>query len=730
MAKIMLVNVTHVEESRVAIVNDGVLEQYEIETVNRASIKGNIYNAVVENLLPSIDAAFVKIGDDLKGFLPLDEVNFRLLPARDEGRGKGRIGQHLHPGQRIMVQVVREAFAGKPPTVTTYFSLPGRYLVLMPGVDASGISRKIEDPEQRERLRTLMEELRLPEGFGLIVRTAGMDQTKTELQRDLRYLLRLWESIQRGSRETDFPGLVHRERDLVLRTLRDYLAPDIQEVWIDSREGHERALEFVRDVMPGKARILKLYTGDRPIFSEFNLEEQIESIYKRRVRLRSGGEIVVDGTEALTAIDVNSARTARAGAAEETAVQTNLEAAAEIARQLRLRDLGGLIVVDFIDMASPRNRKRVEKAMRDALKADKAKYDVTSISKLGLMEISRQRIKGEKVGASYTTCPTCEGFGLVKNVEPAALSALRKLHTRLAGGSYGRIRMAVPPEVALWILNHKREDLSQLERRFAVRITVEPKASLLRHEAEFEFFPREKAEPAAHVAAIPGERPAPPPPPDLKEIQTLAEAASAGEPGAQAEEAAAAAQAAGTGRRRKRRRRRRGKGAGEQPAEAAVAVAAEVGDEPPRAELPEEAAGVEIEAPSPPPGEEPAPAAEFAEAASGGRRRRRRRRRRRGRGRGPEAMAHEGAVAAGTEAAVQPQTGPEADREEEPLVVPRYVRAEELMPAATGGAQRLQQSRRWSNRSRRRWAKTAPPAAAPFGPGQAPPDTEEEDAES
>jgi len=743
MAKIMLVNVTHVEESRVAIVNDGVLEQYEIETINRASIKGNIYNAVVENLLPSIDAAFVRIGDDLKGFLPLDEVNFRLLPAREESRNRGRIGQHLHPNQRIMVQVVREAFAGKPPTVTTYFSLPGRYLVLMPGVDASGISRKIEDPEQRERLRHLMEELRLPEGFGLIVRTAGMDQSKTELQRDLRYLLRLWESIQRSSREADFPGLVYRERDLVLRTLRDYLTPDIQEVWIDSKESYERALEFVRDVMPSKARIFKLYAGDRPIFSEFNLEDQIESIYKRRVPLPSGGEIVIDGTEALTAIDVNSARALRGGAAEETAVQTNLEAASEIARQLRLRDLGGLIVVDFIDMTSPRNRKRVEKAMRDALRADKAKYDVTSISKLGLMEISRQRIKGEKVGASYTTCPTCEGFGLVKNLEPAALSALRKLHTRLAGGSYGRIRMAVPPEVALWILNHKREDLSQLEKRFGVKITVEPKASLLRHEAEFEFFPREKVEPAAHLPAIPGERPAPPPPPDLKEIQTLAEAATGSIPGEgpAGAEAGPAGPAASSSRRRRRRRRRRGKGgldtggeaAPAAPAEAPQGAAAEMvpGEVVPEAEPESAAAAVEGEPSLRGASGEPA-----AQAGGGGRRRRRRRRRRR-HGPQPGLEAREGTPPTGADEAT-PGNGEEPAAEEEP-VVPRYVRAEELMPAATGTAQRLDQPRTWGGRPRRRWSRNAsqpgaPLRAAPPGPRDpaqpAPEERDEEDEQS
>ncbi|HKQ62106.1 MAG TPA: Rne/Rng family ribonuclease, partial [Candidatus Polarisedimenticolaceae bacterium] len=492
MSKVMLVNVTHVEESRVAVLDSGVLSAYEIETINRTNIKGNLYNAIVESVHPSLEAAFLKIAPELKGFLPLDEVNFKLLPARSDNRKAGRIGQHLHPGQRLIAQVVREPFAGKPPTVSTYFSLPGRYLVLMPGVDSAGVSRKIEDSSQRERLKGIIEELSPPEGFGVIVRTAGMGQSRTELQRDLRYLLRLWESIQRASRATDFPALVYRDADLVIRTIRDHLTPDTDEVWIDSRETYERALEFMTDVMPTKAKTLRLYTDDRPLFNRFNLEEQIERIYKRRVPLPSGGEIVIDGTEALTAIDVNSARSKRQGDAEAIALQTNLEAAEEIGRQLRLRDVGGLVVIDFIDMMASRNQKAVEKTMRDAMKNDKAKCDVTRLSKLGLMEIARQRLKGAKVGATYATCTACEGFGLVKNIESAGLAALRKLQTRVARGGVGRVRAALPPDVAVWMLNNKREDLLQLDLRQGVRVEVEPKPTLLRHQSEFEILPREK----------------------------------------------------------------------------------------------------------------------------------------------------------------------------------------------------------------------------------------------
>jgi ribonuclease E len=662
MSKIMLVNVTHVEESRVAILEDGVLEQYEIETINRTNIKGNIHNAVVENIQPALDAAFLRISGDLKGFLPMDEINFKLLPQRTDSRAKGRIGQHLHPGQKLMVQVVREPFAAKPPTVTTYFSLPGRYLVLMPGADSAGISRKIQDEEQRTRLKKMVEELQPPEGFGLIVRTAGVGQSKAELQRDLRYLLRLWDSIQKASRATEFPGLVYRERDLVIRTMRDYFTQDIDEIWIDSQDTYDRALEFVSDVMPQKAKIIKLYDGDRPLFSKFNLEEQIESIYKRRVPLRSGGEIVIDGTEALTAVDVNSKGAQRQGDAEESATQTNLEAAAEIARQLRLRDLGGIVVIDFIDMMAARNQKKIEKAIRDAMKTDRAKYDITRISKLGLLEISRQRIKAEKMGASYATCPVCEGYGLIKNVEPAGLAALRKLQTRCLRNDFGKVNLRVPPEIAHWILNHKRDDLGGLERRHSIRVVVEPKASLLRHESEFEFFPREKVE--VPPALVTGDRPAPPAPPDLAEMdapQAEPVRVAAGEP---VPVAPKDGDPQGEPRSRKRRRGRRGgRGRGGDPATLA--------------EAPQEDAEVEA---IPEPALQAVPPAAVADVGEGSLRRRRRRGRR-GRGRGASGIA----IVPGADAAIPvPSVAAVAAVEDEPMV-PRGVLAHELMPAANGG---------------------------------------------
>ena len=645
MPKVMLVNVTHVEESRVAVLDDGVLAGYEIETINRTSVQGNIYNAVVESANASLEAAFVRIGPERKGFLPLDEVNFKLLPSQSDSRKGGKIGQHLHMGQKLMVQVVREPFGGKPPTVSTYFSLPGRYLVLMPGVDSAGVSRKIDDAKQRERLKKVIDELKLPEGFGLIVRTAGMGQTKAELQRDLRYLLRLWESIQRGSGTAEFPGLVYRDADLVIRTIRDHLTSDIKEVWIDSKDTYEKALAFARDVMPSRAKIFKQYTGDRPLFNKFNLEEQIERIYMRRVPLPSGGEIVIDGTEALTAIDVNSARARRSGDVEQLCLDTNLEAAAEITRQIRLRDLGGLIVIDFIDMMALRNKKKVEKAMRDAMRGDRAKYDVTGLSKLGLMELSRQRTKSAKMAASYATCPTCEGYGLVKNVETAALACLRKLQTR-STREVGKLRVSLPPEVASWLQNNKREELLRTEQRQRVSIEIEANPELLRHQSEFQTFPREASaeEPASFVSAPPAE---------------------------QAEQAEPAV----TSRRRSRRGGKKvvpfpgaaakapepaGGGDSEaSPGKAASRTEPQVQDEP--AARDDSAA-------------EPEAAAE--ESASGGRRKRRRRRRRRG---GSGSANRDAAEADGGEAptaTTEPVAAPPTD-----------VRADELMPAATGSGE-------------------------------------------
>lgn len=485
MSKAMLINVTHPEEGRVAIVDNGVLDGFEIDTVQRGQIKGNIYKATVRNVNQALQASFVDFGGVRDGFLPLDEVNFQLLPQRGKGKGRGhRIEEHLSNGTEVLVQVVKDPFASKPPTLSTFISLPGRFMVLTPDSEAGGISRKIEDSSQRDRLKKILSELKAPEGAGIIIRTAGIDQTKTELARDLRYLSRLWQNIQRAAKSLKAPALLYQERDLAIRTIRDYLTSDIDQIWIDNVEVFERATKWFKAVMPTKTKLLKLYDGAGPLFSKYNLEDQIEQIFKRKVPLKSGGAIVIDSTEALTAIDVNSGKFRKAGNLEDTATQTNLEAANEICRQLRLRDLGGIIVIDFIDMRSRKNMRSVEKVVRDAMKRDKAKHDITSISKLGLMEISRQRIKSTKSASAYVECDTCLGDGVVRAVESAALVALRKAHTTVATGNIEALQIVLPHDVAIHLLNTKREEIQQIEARNSCHILVTVRDGLKRDQLE------------------------------------------------------------------------------------------------------------------------------------------------------------------------------------------------------------------------------------------------------
>ncbi|HXQ24227.1 MAG TPA: ribonuclease E/G [Candidatus Acidoferrales bacterium] len=574
MPKTMLINVTHAEESRVGIVEDGVLASFEIEAFSREHLKGNIYKGVVHRIHPALEAAFVDIGAERDAFLPLDEICFRHLPtpwrnggSDAEGRRKPRIRDLLKPGEEILVQIVKEQFANKPPTLSTFYSLPGRYLVLLPGSDEAGISRKIEGNE-RARIRELIERLNPPEGFGIIVRTAaGFDEGSRELHRDLSYLLRLWETIQQAAASKRAPALIYREHDLVLRTIRDYFTPDVDEIYIDNEEVFQRARDFLRDVMPGKEEVLHLYRDDQPIFSHFNVETQIESIYKRRVPLKSGGGIVIDGTEALTAIDVNSGRSIRGGSQEETAFRTNVEAATEIARQLRLRDVGGLIVIDFIDMRSPQHCAEVEKTLREAMRQDKARHDLGRISHFGLLEISRQRLRPAIAATTYTACPMCEGHGLVRTTESAALVALRKIHNRIAQGDVATLRVSVPPEVGLYLLNQKRDDLAQLERRYATRIQVAPNAALMPHQSEIEVRTRiEAGQPEQPQIRLGGVAPIEPTPLATGDNgEMITPAATEASTGSAASVPARAGTTPGetptTGKRRRRRRgRRRGRG--------------------------------------------------------------------------------------------------------------------------------------------------------------------------
>ncbi|MGH7788416.1 MAG: Rne/Rng family ribonuclease, partial [Candidatus Binatia bacterium] len=550
MPKIMLINVTHSEESRVAIIKDRVLESFEIESLSREHLKGNLYKGTVHRIHPALEAAFVDIGAERDAFLPLDEICFKNhgdlpAPVADEtGRRRRRIRDVLKPGQEILVQIAKEQFANKPPTLTTFYSLPGRYLVLLPGSDDTGISRRIEGDE-RQRLRKLVSDLNPPEGFGLIVRTAaGLDEETGELSRDLAYLQRLWSSVQQAAEHKRAPALVYREQDIVLRTIRDLFTPDIDEIHIDNEEVFQRAREFLQNVMPGKEHVIHCYRGEQPIFSAFDLESQIETVFKRRVPLRSGGSIVVDGTEALTAIDVNSGGSVRSANPEETAFRTNVEAANEVARQMRLRDIGGLIVVDFIDMRDARHIQEVERTLRDAMKPDKARHELGRISRLGLLEISRQRMRPAAMATTYTACPMCEGHGAVRTTESAALVALRKIHNRVSLGDVATLRVALPPSVALYLLNQKRDELARLEQRYDSRLLVDLRDALMPHQIELEVKARIPAEKVVAAVAPGG--------------VAVADAPAAAAAHANGNGAAAAN---GDGKKRRRRRgRRRGGG--------------------------------------------------------------------------------------------------------------------------------------------------------------------------
>ena len=476
MKKKMLINVADEEESRVAIMEDGILEEFTIEVASREQIKGNIYNGVVVKVEPSLQAAFVDYGGNRHGFLPMGEIHESWY-AGDATNGdrerRPRIQDVLKRNQKILVQVAKEELGNKGASLTTYISLPGRYLVLMPGSDSSGgISRKIEDEEERKKLKETIAQLNPPPDIGIIVRTAGLNRNKTELQRDLTYLQRLWSSIQEKSKQSPAPALIYQEHDLVIRSIRDYFTPDIQEVLVDNRDVYRRARDFFQAVMPRYQGRVKLYRDKAPIFAQYELENQIEAIYTHKVELKSGGSIVIDQTEALVAIDVNSGRATREKGIEETAFKTNMEAAQEVARQLRLRDMGGLIVIDFIDMRNIKHIQEIEKALRQAVKRDKARTQVARISQFGLLELSRQRLKPTILEGNYLHCPHCEGTGLVKSTVSLALSVLRRIRAEVTTETVAAVKAILPMDVATYLQNNKRKEISTLEEVYDLTIQL------------------------------------------------------------------------------------------------------------------------------------------------------------------------------------------------------------------------------------------------------------------
>lgn len=469
----MLINATQQEELRVALVDGQNLYDLDIETPQQKKKKANIYKGKITRIEPSLEAAFVDYGAERHGFLPFKEIAEEYYPNKDYDP-QLNIQQVLKEGQDVIVQVQKEERGNKGAALTTQITLAGPYVVMMPNNPKSGgISRRI-DGDERSDLKETLRNIDIPEGMGLIVRTAGVGKSPEELQWGINYLVKLWEAIQHAAQESAAPILIHQESDIVTLSIRDYLRQDIGEILIDDMDTFHRARDFIQQVMPQYTNKVKPYQDKVPLFTRFQIESQIESAYQREVILPSGGVIVIDITEALTAIDINSSRSTKGGDIEETAYHTNMEAAVEIARQLRLRDLGGLVVIDFIDMHSSRHQREVENQMREAVKNDRARVQISKISRFGLLEMSRQRLRPSIEESTQIVCPRCKGVGVIRGVESLALSILRLIEEEAMKEGTKRITIQIPVDVATFLLNEKRAQIIKTEDRYKLHILIVP----------------------------------------------------------------------------------------------------------------------------------------------------------------------------------------------------------------------------------------------------------------
>ncbi|WP_158972958.1 ribonuclease E [Paraglaciecola sp. L3A3] len=474
----MLINATQQEELRVALVDGQKLYDLDIESPGHEQKKSNIYKGTITRVEPSLEAAFVDYGADRHGFLPLKEIARTYFPQGYKFEGRPNIKEVIKEGQEVIVQIDKEERGQKGAALTTFISLAGSYLVLMPNNPrAGGISRRIEGDERTD-LKAALSGLELPNGMGLIVRTAGVGKSSEELAYDLDYLVSGWGRITEMAESRPAPFLIHQESDVVVRAIRDYLRRDIGEILVDKSSVHERALKHVEQMRPDYASRVKLYRGDVPLFSHYQIESQIESAFQREVRLPSGGSIVIDPTEALTSIDINSARATKGSDIEETAFNTNLEAADEIARQLRLRDLGGLVVIDFIDMTPVRHQREVENRMKDAVRGDRARVQLGRISRFGLLEMSRQRLRPSLGDSAHNVCPRCSGHGTVRGTESLALSVLRIMEEESIKDNTGQIEAQLPVNVATYLLNEKRRSVRSVEKRHSVQLMIIPNPNM------------------------------------------------------------------------------------------------------------------------------------------------------------------------------------------------------------------------------------------------------------
>lgn len=562
-----------------AIVHDGRLMELNIEITGKEQTKGNIYKGVVLRVEPGLQAAFVDIGRAKPGFLQMGELHPDFWQWRDDvpddqHKRRPRIQEVLRRGQELLVQVEKDERDNKGSSLTTYISMPGRYMVIMPGSDSSGISRKVEQEGARKKLKEIVAGMNIPDGIGYIIRTEAVGRTQEELQKDLDSLVDMYNGIKQSASEISVAGEVYRDSGLIIRFIRDYFSDDIDEVLVDSKEAFSEAKAFFRENMPKCEKLVKLHKEKRPIFSRFQLEEQIDHIYEKRVTLPSGGSLIIEPTEALVSIDVNSGKSSGERGIEDTAFKTNMEAAEEVARQLRLRDLGGLIVIDFIDMRDRKHNNEVEKVLKQALKMDKARVNLGRISEFGILEMSRQRIAKTLNDAIHLACPHCEGRGKVKSVEAMALSFLRKVHAAAAKGVVAEVHGGLPLEVAYYLLNRKKRELTQIENDYDIEVTVKGKTSYLLNQMELETIKRDKS----HMDDV---------------LKSEAEAEEAHKPGVKSdniakfpplEEKEAEGGIPAEGGKKRKRRRKKKKGAGDVAASPEPQETAPLSTEPPASE--------------------------------------------------------------------------------------------------------------------------------------------------
>ena len=477
MSKIMLVNVDEGEECRIAIVDDGSLDNYYVERTGQEQIVGNIYKAEVAAVEQSLQSAFVNFGGARQGFLHVSDINPQCYQdprmAKRRDKANVNISNVLKCGQEILVQVTKEGIRNKAPAVTTYLSLPGRYLVLMPHIKRHGISRKIAGEEDRDALRKVLDALNPPKDMGIIVRTAAADRPRREIHRDLNYLLRLWAGIRKRAKKAPAKTVLYEESDLVIRIVRDVFSSEIERLLVDSKGAYDKILDFMRMTMPASKSVVTLYEDAEPLFAKHHIEEQIEAIHRDRVSLGSGGHIVIEQTEALVAIDVNSGRFKRESNAEETAYRINLQAAPVIGRQIRLRDLGGLIICDFIDMRDENRKRDVERTFWESLKNDRARTKMLRMSRFGIIEMTRQRVRRNIEHTHHQACPTCKGIGHIRNPQTTMIDVLRRIRSFAVPGKYKRIKVSLHPDTLVQLQNERRQELAKIESAWGGRVILE-----------------------------------------------------------------------------------------------------------------------------------------------------------------------------------------------------------------------------------------------------------------